>query len=136
LTGQLQQSVRDFYEMTSSLFRQLQLLRPGRAEVNDVNMSYEVEKLTGSDPTFERAQIELGRSIKSNSLAFWMKGAHVMCRAMPLFRLGAPQRPRETSFYVFNRVENGEFRWVSYQETQEQELFAPNDELSSIISFQ
>ena len=58
-----------------------------------------------------------------------------MCRALPFFRLGAPQKPRETSFYVFNRVENGSIRWVSYQETQEQELFAGDDELFGIINF-
>jgi hypothetical protein len=49
-------------------------------------------------------------------------------------RIIAPQRPQETSFYVFNRVENGRIRWVSYQETQEQEVFDPDDELFGIIN--
>jgi hypothetical protein len=57
-----------------------------------------------------------------------------MCRALPFFRLGAPQKPQETSFYVFNRIENGRIRWVSYQETQEQEIFDLDDELFGIIN--
>ncbi len=57
-----------------------------------------------------------------------------MCRALPFFRLGAPQQPQETSFYVFNRVENGEFRWISYQEAREQEFVAPDDELRGLIA--
>ena len=54
---------------------------------------------------------ELDRPVKSNALAFWMNGARTMCRALPFFRLGAPQQPQETSFYVFNRVENGGLSW-------------------------
>jgi hypothetical protein len=42
--------------------------------------------------------------------------------------------PQETSFYVFNRVENGGIRWVSYQGTQEQEFDDPDDELFDIIN--
>ena len=57
-----------------------------------------------------------------------------MCRALPFFRLGLPQEPQETSFYVFNRVEDAGFRWISYQEAREQEFVAPDDELQKIIS--
>jgi hypothetical protein len=39
-----------------------------------------------------------------------------------------------SSFYVFYRVENGGFRWISYQEAREQEFIAPDDELLGIIS--
>jgi hypothetical protein len=35
---------------------------------------------------------------------------------------------------VFNRVEVGQFRWLSYQEAQEQEIFAPEEELQALIS--
>jgi hypothetical protein len=57
-----------------------------------------------------------------------------MCRALPFFRLGAPQQPQETSFYVYNRVENDGYRWISYQEAREQEFIAPDDELLTIIA--
>ena len=57
-----------------------------------------------------------------------------MCQALPFIRLGAPQQPQETSFYVFNRVEDGGFRWISFQEAREQEFVAPDDELYSIIA--
>jgi hypothetical protein len=63
-----------------------------------------------------------------------MSGTRTMCRAMPFFRLGAPQQPKETSFYVFNRVEKDGFRWISYQEAREQEFIAPDDELLGIIA--
>ena len=97
-------------------------------------MKYDVEKLSGSDPTFERTQVELDRPAKTNALAFWMSGTRTMCRALPFFRLGAPQQPQETSFYVFNRVENGGFRWISYQVTREQEFVAPDEELLDLVA--
>ena len=78
-------------------------------------MLSELEKLSGSDPTFETEVVELDRPVKSNALAFWMRDTRTMCPALPFFRLGAPQQPRETSFYVFNRVEDHSFRWISYQ---------------------
>ena len=57
-----------------------------------------------------------------------------MCRAVPFFRLGAPQQPHETSCYVFNRIEEEGLRWVSYQEAKEQAIFTPDDELSDLIA--
>lgn len=57
-----------------------------------------------------------------------------MCHALPFFRLVALQQPQETSFYVLNRVEDADFRWICYQEAREQEFIAPDDELLGIIS--
>jgi hypothetical protein len=130
---ELQQSIREFYEITS-LFRRFQLVRPGKAEGTDMGLKFEIEKLSGSDPTFENEQVELDGHFKRNALAFWMSGARTMCRALPFFRLGAPKKPQEISFYVFNRVENGRIHWVSYQETQEQEFDDPDDEVFDIIN--
>jgi hypothetical protein len=134
IDASLQPLIRGFYEVTASVFRRFHLVRPGRAYITDTGMTFEVEKLTGSDPTFAREQVELDRPIKSGALAFWMDGARTMCHALPFFRLGAPQAPLETSFYVFNRVENGNLRWVCYQEAREQEIIASDEELSDIIS--
>jgi hypothetical protein len=134
LDVELQQSVRDLYEITASLFRRFYLVRPGMAEVTDTGFKFQIEKLTGSDPTFETEIVKLDRPAKSKSLAFWMRSARTMCHALPFFRLGLPQQPQESSFYVFNRVENGGFRWISYQEAREQEFIAPDDELHGIIA--
>lgn len=130
---ELQQSIRDFYEATSSVFRRFLLVRPGSADVLDSGYDTQLAVLAGSDPAFETAAVELSHPAKSRALAFWMKGSRITCRALPFFRLGAPQEPQETSFYVFNRVENGGFRWISYQEAREQEFIASDDELLSLI---
>jgi len=134
LVDELHQSVRDFYEVVAPSFRRLQLVRPGLAEVTDTGLRFEVETLSGSDPTFNRISVELDRLAKTNALAFWIQGARTMCRTLPFFRLGAPQQPQETSFYVFNRVENGGCRWISYQEAREQEFIAPDAELLELIA--
>lgn len=133
LDNELQQSIRDFYEATARVFRHLHLVRPGFAEVTDDGMMVKVEKLAGSDPAFDTEVVDLNRSTRSGALAFWVSGARVMCRTLPFFRLGAPQEPQETSFYVFNRVENGGFRWISYHEAREQEFVAPDDDLFNLI---
>ena len=83
LDEELQQSIRGFYENTASIFRQLQLVRPGMAEVRDTGFKFKIEKLAGSDPVFQRQQVELARPVKSNVLAFWMSGARTMCRCRP-----------------------------------------------------
>jgi len=134
LENELQQSVRDLYEITASVFRNFELVRPGMAEVSDTGFRFQIEELSGSDPTFATEVVELDRPIKSKALAFWMRGARAMCPALPFFRLGLPQQPQETSFYVFSRVEKEGFRWISYQETREQEFVAPDDELRGIIA--
>jgi len=136
LDQELQQYIRDFYEATAQTFRRFRLVRPGLAEITDTGMSFRIDILSGSDPAFQTQTIELDRPCRSRALAFWMAGARAMCRALPFFRLGAPQEPQETSFYVFNRVENGGFRWISYQEAREQEFVAPDDELLSLIAIQ
>lgn len=134
LDCELQQQVRDLYEVTSSLLRAVQLVRPGMAEVTDTGLRYKVDLLSGSDPTFQARQVELDRPVKSGALAYWGSNGRTMCRALPFFRLGAPQQTQETSFYVFNRVENGGFRWICYQEAREQEFVAPDEELRGIIA--
>jgi hypothetical protein len=134
LNGELQQSVRDFYEITAPVFRRFYLVRPGVTEVIETGFKFQVEKLSGSDPTFATEQVELDRPATTNALAFWMSGARTMCRALPFFRLGAPQQPQETSFYIFNRVEPGGFRWICYQEAREQEFVAPDEELLKLIA--
>lgn len=135
LDAELQQQIRDLYEATASTLRRLQLVRPGSAEVLDSAMRYKLEKLSGSDPTFATEIVEIDKPVKSNTLAFWVSDTRAMCRAMPFFRLGVPQQPQESSFYVFNRVEKEGFRWISYQEAREQEFIAPDDELLGIIAF-
>lgn len=130
---ELQQAIRDFYEATASVFRRLLLVRPGLADVSESSFRYQVDLLTGSDPAFETEVVEVSHGAASHALVFWMRDARVMCRALPFFRLGAPQEPQETSFYVFNRIENGGFRWISYQEAREQEFVAPDEELRSLI---
>lgn len=134
LNNELQQSVRDFYEAAASGFRRLQLVRPRKAEMTDSGFIVEIERLSGSDPTFDRRRVELQRPIRSNTLAFWSEGARAMCRALPFFRLGIAQEPQENSVYVFSRVEDKGLRWISYQETREQACVVPDDELTGLLS--
>ena len=134
INDELQQTIRDLYEITASSFRRFLLVRPGKADVADSGMTYEIDKLIGSDPTFIKDQVEIDRPAKTNALAFWLTGSRAMCHALPFFRLGVPLEPQETVFYVFNRVEGSEFRWISYQEAREQDFTAPDDELLTLIS--
>jgi len=131
---ELQETLRNFYEATSSVFRRVILVRPGVNKYDGISFKYEIEKLSGSDPTFETEIVELDRPIKADALAFWSAGSRSMCPAIPILRLGAPQAPKETSIYVFNRVEADGFRWVSYQEAQTQEFTASDEELNELIS--
>jgi hypothetical protein len=54
LDSEPQQSIRDFYEATASIFRRHQLVRPGMAEANDNGFVFQIELLSGSDPTFAK----------------------------------------------------------------------------------
>lgn len=133
LCAELHQQIRVLYEVAAPLFDRLLLVRPGQNSFDGSFFRYEVETLAGSDPTFDRVRVALERPARTGMLGFWMRDAKVICEALPFFRLGAPQEPQEKSFYVFNRVEDGMFRWISYQETREQEYVASDDELAEIV---
>ncbi len=130
---ELEPLVRRLYEHGGSTFRALSLVRPGSLEATDDGLRYSIQKLVGSDPTFDRETIEVDAIIKSHTLAFWYAGSRRMCPAIPFMRIGAPQRPHENTCYVYNRSEPGGVRWVSYQEAGEQEFTAPDDEMQAIL---
>ena len=90
IDSEMQQLIRGLYEITASTLRRLKLVRPGVNEVTDTGFKFQIEKLSGSDPAFEKEQVELDRPPRSNALAFWMIGARTVCRALPFFRLGVP----------------------------------------------
>ena len=98
LVEELQQSIRGFYENTASIFHHLQLVRPGKAEVADTGLKFRIERLVGSDPVFQRKQVELDRLVKSNALAFWMSGARTMCHAVPFFASVFPNGRKKLAF--------------------------------------
>jgi hypothetical protein len=130
---ELQISIRELYTATAAIFRRFRLVRPGKLEAGEDAFLYDIERLVGSDPTFDKDVVELNRTVKSNALAFWLEGARSMCSAVPFFRLGAPQDPQEKTVYVYNRVDGKGFRWVSYQEARDQEIFVPDEELGALV---
>ena len=129
----LQQSIRDFYDVSAGVFNQNLLVKTGSVDVIDGVMAYQVNILVGSDPAFESGIAEVNHSVDSHTLAFWKKDADVMCKALPFFRLGVPKRPQETDFYVFNRVVPDGFRWISYHDADEQDFVADDHELQSLM---
>lgn len=135
LDKQLQQSIRDFYEDTASVFRQLLLVKPGSLNMSAEGFSVETQLLRGSDPAFESRNILVDRPSHSNTLAFWSSGSKTMCQSLPFFRMGTPQEPQETSCYVLNRAEDDGFRWISYQEARQQDFVAQDSDLDEIIRF-
>ena len=130
---ELQQSIRDFYNSSAGVFSRNILVKTGSADVVEGLMKYQLQMLVGSDPAFKPGIATVDHRVDSHTLAFWMKGASVICPALPFFRLGAPQQPQETDFYVFNRVESDGFRWISYHDAIEQEIVEPNHELQDLI---
>ena len=124
LDGEFQQAIRSFYENTASIFQSLSSSDQVWQRLQTLDSNLRARGFRRSDPVFQRQQVELARPVKSNALAFRTSGAQTMCRAIPFFRLGVFQRPQETSFYVFNRIEKQGIRWVSYQEAQEQAFTA------------
>ena len=134
LEAELQKQLREYYEIAAPVFRRIWLIRPGKADVGDSGYKYEFQKLVGSDPLFSNELAELGEPVNSRALAFWLSGSRAAVKALPFFRLGSPQRASETSLYVFNRVDKNGYRWVSYQEAQEQEIFVSDQELAALLA--
>jgi hypothetical protein len=134
LEAELQTQLREYYEIAAAVFRRLWLVRPGKAETGENGFRYECQKLVGSDPMFSSDLMELSHPVVSKALTFWLSGSRVAVKALPFLRLGFPQRTSESSLYVFNRVEKSGFRWVTYQEAHEQEIFEPDQELASLLA--
>lgn len=134
LEGELRLSVRRYYEIAAPTFRKVLLLRPGSLDATSVGYRYRVEMLAGSDPTFISDEILVGNLVKSHELAFWFKGSRIMCHTVPFLRMGHPQDVTEPTVYVFNRVVDGGYRWVSYQEAREQEATLADSEIAHLLS--
>ena len=129
----LQQSIRDFYDASASVFNQNLLVKTGSVDVINGVMAYQVNILVGSDPAFESGVAEVNHRVDSHTLAFWKKDADVMCKTLPFFRMGVPKRPRKTDFYVFSRIVSDGFRWISYHDADEQEFVADDCELQDLM---
>lgn len=134
LVGELQPSIRAFYESSASLLRGLKLIRLTKANFNDSGTTFDIEDLTGSDPRFTQRQVSLDEYPKDNRLAFWLNDSRRTCPVLPFFQFGAPTHPEETCVYVFNRIEQNRIRWISYQEARKPEYRTRDHQWSQSIS--
>ena len=133
LNGELQAVRRDLFAETAASVRKARLVRIGACQMRGEHNVYQADLLQGSDPTFKRLSVESRRRADAGTLAIWYPQSDELVARLPFFRLGAPQDPAESTVYVYNRVETGGLRWVSYQETRDQDILLDDDGLDGLI---
>jgi hypothetical protein len=136
LNKQLLDGLGELYVNAVDVFRSARLVRLGTAEVQEETVSFRVELCEGSDPLFKAISVDANRRdfAKSGQLAFWMQDIGVLVPCFPTVRLSTAAIPSEKCAYIFNRYENGQFRWISYQEAQQQEIFDDDASLRALIA--
>ena len=135
LNRQLLDGLGELYVNAVDVFRSARLVRLGTADIQDETVSFRVELCEGSDPLFKAITVDANRRdfAKSGQLAFWMQDIGVLVQCFPTIRLSTAAIPSEKCAYIFNRYENGQFRWISYQEAQQQEIFDDDVGLRALI---
>ncbi len=133
LNGELQTVLRDLFAETAVSLRKARLVRIGSCQMRGEHNVYQADLLQGSDPTFKRLPVESRRRADSGTLAVWYPQFDELVARVPFFRLGAPKDPAESTVYVYNRVETGGLRWVSYQEARDQDILLADDGLDGLI---
>jgi hypothetical protein len=136
LNKQLLDGLGELFVNAVDVFRSARLVRLGTAEVQEETVSFRVELCEGSDPLFKAISVDANRRdfAKSGQLAFWMQDIGVLVPCFPTVRLSTAAIPSEKCAYIFNRYENGQFRWISYQEAQQQEIFDDDATLRALIA--
>lgn len=133
LNGELQTVLRDLFAETAASLRKARLVRIGSCQMRGEHNVYQADLLQGSDPTFKRLPVGSRRRADSGTLAIWYPQFDELVARVPFFRLGAPKDPAESTVYVYNRVETGGLRWVSYQEARDQDILIADDGLDGLI---
>jgi hypothetical protein len=115
--SQIRQIISDKY--SSALF-----ISPQGSEYRDGIYYYQVKVLAGTRTTFKKQMVETLKPMDSRKLYILHVNQFIPIELLPFVRLMESPKTQQNACYFYNRLSNGEIRWVSY-------YFEPESEVSS-----
>ncbi|MDT8357614.1 MAG: hypothetical protein RQ758_03820 [Methanomicrobiaceae archaeon] len=131
--SELEELLNEFRQAIGPLFTGARLVDPGSGEYHEGIFCYRAEDLGGTRVPFRDVAIRTVVPLDSGHLYLFFRDYSAPLLLLPLVRIekreeGCP------ACYFYNRIEDGQTRWISYHFTQEPELFTPAQEIEEILS--
>ena len=131
--SELEELLNEFRQAIGALFAGPRLVDPGSGEYHEGVFCYRAEDLGGTRVPFMDVTIRTVVPLDSGRLYLFFRDHSAPLLLLPLVRIeklegGCP------ACYFYNRIEDGQARWISYHFTQEPELFTPGDEIVEVLS--
>ena len=99
---------------TKDLFERIQLIRSTSLKYTRKRYIHTIEILTGSDPLFKKAEFVSDYPLDSEKLYIQYMGSESTIELIPMIIFGSSPASSKSACYFYNRVENGNTRYVSY----------------------
>ncbi len=116
-------------------FETWELIKPGAAMFSDGVYEYTVTVLMGTNPPFQKEQVQVEHPLDSASLYLLYSGNKSALELVPLLRMMAGQKTREEACYFYNRIQpDGNVRWISYHFHAEPEIVLADQRIVRFLS--
>ena len=103
------------------------LIAPQSCEYRDGVYYYQVKVLTGTRTTFKKQIVETLKPMDSRKLYILHNNQFIPVELLPFIRLMESPKTQQNACYFYNRLSDGDIRWVSYYFEPESEVSSRND---------
>jgi serine/threonine protein kinase len=110
------------------------LLRPGAATYSRGIHDLTAMILTGPNPAFRKKQIQVREPLDADRLYLLNDGSSSALKLVPLIRVLAGSKTGQDACYFYNRLQDGEVRWVSYHFHAEPEIVLPDPDVIELLA--
>ncbi|GAA3033205.1 N-6 DNA methylase [Microbacterium dextranolyticum] len=129
----LLETLTELRGLVGDAWRELPLIRAGKASKHGSTFEHDVEVLTGSRAPFVRGTLSYGSMLDTGGLFIGKEGAAVPLPLLPIFTLQPGPNHEVSTGYFFNREErDGSARLVTYQTANSSELSVPRVTLEGL----
>lgn len=121
--------------LLATAFETWTLLRPGPATYADGVFDLTATLLTGTNPAFRKAHIQVGEPLDARRLHLLNGGSRHALQLVPLIQVMPAPKIDEDTCYFYNRMEpDGAVRWVSYHSVAEPELILDDPDVAKLVA--
>jgi serine/threonine protein kinase len=130
--GSLLSRMQDLF---ATAFETWTLLRPGPATYADGVFDLTATLLTGTNPAFRKAHIQMGEPLDARRLHLLNGASRHALELVPLIQVMPAPKIDEDTCYFYSRVDrDGAVRWVSYHSAAEPELILEDPDVTKLIA--
>lgn len=121
-------------QLIAERYKPVTLLSPRSARFSEGIYSNTARKLTGSRTPFQEALFDTQIPLDTKKLYLLHNKQLKPNELLPFVRMMRSPATQQNACYFYNRLDNGEVRWVSYHFEMEAELRQPDKELEAALA--